>query len=117
LRRKSSILEHAERIEQARCLKSATDAESSPTRRLTRAKSRPKSSTLPDVGLSNPLMRLRNVVLPAPLGPMMPRKLPSVDLEADFGEDVHSPDPESQVPHVKREGSGTGTISHWGDFN
>lgn len=38
--------------------------------------SRPSSVMVPDVGRCVPLMRLKNVVLPAPLGPMIALILP-----------------------------------------
>ena len=35
--------------------------------------SRPRTSTQPDVGSSKPSKQLSSVVLPAPLGPMIPK--------------------------------------------
>src|SRR5437868_9933231 len=43
--------------------------------------SRPRSSTLPDEGLSAPVMSAKRVVLPAPLGPMKPEICPSGTLK------------------------------------
>ena len=39
--------------------------------------SRPANRTLPPLGAASPFSRLNSVVLPAPLGPMMPRISPS----------------------------------------
>jgi hypothetical protein len=39
--------------------------------------SRPNRATLPVVGRSSPDSRLNRVVLPAPLGPMMPNRAPA----------------------------------------
>src|SRR5438270_8654594 len=43
--------------------------------------SRPRSSILPEEGLSAPVMSANNVVLPAPLGPMKPEIRPSGTLK------------------------------------
>ena len=36
----------------------------------------PSNTMLPDVGVKKPVIRLKNVVLPAPFGPMMARSSP-----------------------------------------
>jgi hypothetical protein len=38
--------------------------------------SRPSNAMVPDVGGKKPLIRLKNVVLPAPFGPMIARSSP-----------------------------------------
>ena len=62
--------EAAERLEP---LERAGDAEPGPRCGLASVMSRPSSVTRPEVGCCRPVITLKSVVLPAPLGPMRPR--------------------------------------------
>src|SRR6516165_1125878 len=45
---------------------------------LSRVTSRPSKCTVPEVGCRSPVRQLKNVDLPAPLGPMSPRTSPAL---------------------------------------
>ena len=65
----------------------------------------PNSGTEPRSGRSSPVMRLNNVVLPAPFGPMISRRSPGVDGEIDIGGD---PQPAERLAEVMDDERGHG---------
>ena len=73
--------------EQLDALERAADARAGPARAPAgRRCRRPSSCTVPPSGGSTPSRQLKNVVLPAPLGPMSPTRSPSRDLQVDLGQ-------------------------------
>src|SRR5437868_1253871 len=65
--------------------------------------SRPASSTVPEVGLSTPVRRLKSDVLPAPFGPMMPRHSPAAT-SSETSATIVAPPMSSPRPRVARMG-------------
>ena len=53
------------------------------TRSGRRGSGLPRKDTSPDVGVTSPVRQLKNVVLPAPLGPISPTISPSPTVEVD----------------------------------
>ena len=82
--RQPDIVQERQRGEDAGALERARDAEMGDRRAGgVPAMSRPSKMIRPDVGASCPVSRLKNVVLPAPLGPMTECSEPGLDLERD----------------------------------
>src|SRR6266540_6804770 len=65
--------------------------------------SSPRKRIVPDVGLSNPVMQLTNVVLPAPLGPMTPRISP-LRIMRSTPATAASPPKRFVIPRASRRG-------------
>ena len=65
--------------------------------------SRPSSRTRPVSGRKKPFSRLNSVVLPAPLGPMMPRISSLPQLEADILHGLQSAEGARQVTHLEHD--------------
>ena len=59
-------------------------------RHAARVMSRPMSAIEPLSGAISPVIRLKSVVLPAPLGPMISRRSPDRDVEIDVGGDAQA---------------------------
>ena len=67
-----------------------------------RVMSRPNSATEPRSGASSPVMRLNNVVLPAPFGPMMRRRSPGSTLRLTSVGDPQAPERFAQIVDDER---------------
>ena len=59
--------------------------------------SRPSNSIRPDDGFMTPLRRLKNVLLPAPLGPMTPMTSPGFHDQVDVREGLEPAEPLAQL--------------------
>ena len=59
--------------------------------------SSPLNRMRPEVGRSTPVRQLKNVLLPAPFGPMMARISPRADLEVDVVERGQSAEADGQA--------------------
>ena len=72
--------------------------------RRERVTSRPSKCTVPEVGIRSPVRQLKNVDLPAPLGPIRPSTSPCVDGDGGVVDGLEGAERLGDVARVKQHG-------------
>ena len=111
LRGEPRVLEHTQRIEQARGLKRPPDTESRAARRThARQIARRRTRWRPTLGAAVRSDRLSSVVLPGAVRADDAEEA-ALCISRSMSQRISdSPNPKSQVPHPKGEGPGTGSV-------